>query len=80
VVTEGRPEEWLGRVEAAMFGATKRALIRGLEDSKGGGGRAWMINAVCLGGTIALRCRAARTKPSSAPTLIAGPLALCSAG
>ena len=35
VVTEGRPEEWLGRVEAAMFAATKRALVRGLEDSKG---------------------------------------------
>jgi hypothetical protein len=36
VVTEGRPEEWLGRVEAAMFAATKRALVRGLEESKGG--------------------------------------------
>ena len=35
VITEGRPEEWLGRVEAAMYAATKRALTRGLEESKG---------------------------------------------
>jgi hypothetical protein len=36
VVTEGRPEQWLGHVEGAMFAATKRALVRGLEESKGG--------------------------------------------
>ncbi len=35
VVTEGRPEEWLGRVEAAMFATTKRHLFKVLEDSKG---------------------------------------------
>lgn len=36
VVTEGRPEEWLSSVEAAMFKATKAKLFRVLEDSKGG--------------------------------------------
>ncbi|KAK9823872.1 hypothetical protein WJX72_006072 [[Myrmecia] bisecta] len=35
VVTEGRPEEWLNRVEDAMFAATKKHLYRVLEDSKG---------------------------------------------
>lgn len=35
-MTEGRPEEWLNRVEAAMYAATKRELLRGLEGSKGG--------------------------------------------
>lgn len=28
IVTEGRPEEWLNTVEAAMFAATKRHLYR----------------------------------------------------
>jgi hypothetical protein len=37
IVTEGRPEEWLNHVEAAMRAATKRAIVRGLEDSKGEG-------------------------------------------
>lgn len=37
VVTEGRPEEWLNRVEDAMFGTTKKHLYRVLEDSKGEG-------------------------------------------
>lgn len=36
VVTEGRPEEWLSSVEAAMFRATKAKLFRVLEDSRGG--------------------------------------------
>ncbi len=35
VVTEGRPEEWLNRVEEAMFAATKRQLYRALEETKG---------------------------------------------
>ena len=34
VVTEGRPEEWLNRVEDAMFLATKKTLYKVLEDSK----------------------------------------------
>jgi dynein heavy chain len=37
VVTEGAPEEWLNRVEDAMFGTTKRHLYRVLEESKGEG-------------------------------------------
>ena len=28
IVTEGRPEEWLNTVEAAMFAATKKHLYR----------------------------------------------------
>lgn len=40
VITEGRPEEWLNRVEAAMFATTKRALARALEESKGAACRA----------------------------------------
>ncbi|GFH22123.1 uncharacterized protein HaLaN_19537 [Haematococcus lacustris] len=35
VVTEGRPEEWLNRVEEAMFATTKKHLYKVLEDSKG---------------------------------------------
>jgi dynein heavy chain len=35
VVTEGRPEEWLSSVEAAMFKATKTRLLEVLEKSKG---------------------------------------------
>jgi hypothetical protein len=34
VVTEGRPESWLGRVEEAMFATTRRHLLKVLEDSK----------------------------------------------
>lgn len=34
VVTEGRPEEWLNRVEDAMFATTKKHLYKVLEDSK----------------------------------------------
>ncbi len=36
VVTEGRPEEWLNRVEDAMFATTKKHLYKVLEESKGG--------------------------------------------
>lgn len=35
VVTEGRPEEWLNRVEDAMFATTKKHLYKVLEESKG---------------------------------------------
>ena len=35
IVTEGRPEEWLNRVEDAMFATTKKHLYKVLEDSKG---------------------------------------------
>ena len=35
VVTEGRPEEWLNRVEDAMFATTKKHLHKVLEDSRG---------------------------------------------
>jgi hypothetical protein len=35
VVTEGRPEEWLNRVEEAMFATTKKHLYKVLEESKG---------------------------------------------
>lgn len=34
VHTEGRPEEWLCRVETAMFLATKRTLAKVLDDSR----------------------------------------------
>ena len=34
-LTEGRPEEWLNDVEAAMYAATKKQLFKTLEDSKG---------------------------------------------
>lgn len=34
VVTEGRPESWLGRVEDAMFATTRKHLLKVLEDSK----------------------------------------------
>ncbi len=34
-LTEGRPEEWLNNVEAAMYAATKRQLFKTLEDAKG---------------------------------------------
>ncbi len=36
VVTEGRPEEWLNRIEDAMFATTKKHLYKVLEESKGG--------------------------------------------
>jgi hypothetical protein len=36
VVTEGRPESWLCRVEEAMFATTRRHLLKVLEDSKSG--------------------------------------------
>lgn len=35
VITEGRPEEWLNRVEEGMFLTTKKHLFKVLEDSKG---------------------------------------------
>ena len=35
VLTEGRPEDWLNNVEAAMYSTTKRHLYKTLEDSKG---------------------------------------------
>jgi dynein heavy chain len=35
IVTEGRPEEWLNRVEEAMFATTKKHLYKVLEESKG---------------------------------------------
>jgi dynein heavy chain len=35
VITEGRPEEWLNKVEEAMFAATKKHLYRVLDESKG---------------------------------------------
>lgn len=35
VITEGRPEEWLNRVEDAMFATTKKHLYKVLEESKG---------------------------------------------
>ena len=35
VQTEGRPEEWLNKVEATMYATTKRFLLRTLEESKG---------------------------------------------
>jgi dynein heavy chain, axonemal len=34
VVTEGRPEEWLNRVEEAMFATTKKHVFKVLEESK----------------------------------------------
>ena len=34
MITEGRPEEWLNDVEAAMFAATKSTLFSVLEASK----------------------------------------------
>lgn len=34
IITEGRPEEWLNRVEDAMFATTKKHLYKVLEDSK----------------------------------------------
>lgn len=34
VQTEGRPEEWLNKVEEGMFAATKKFLYKTLEDSK----------------------------------------------
>jgi dynein heavy chain, axonemal len=34
IVTEGRPEEWLNNVEAAMFAACKSTLLRTLECTK----------------------------------------------
>lgn len=39
VVTEGRPEDWLNRVEEAMFLTTKKHLFKVLEESKGTGGQ-----------------------------------------
>jgi hypothetical protein len=35
IITEGRPEEWLNKVEEAMFATTKKHLFKVLEDSKG---------------------------------------------
>jgi dynein heavy chain, axonemal len=35
VITDGRPEEWLNDVEAAMFSTTKHHLLRAVEDCKG---------------------------------------------
>ena len=34
-LTEGRPEDWLNKVEAAMYAATKKSLYKTLEDAKG---------------------------------------------
>lgn len=34
-LTEGRPEDWLNKVEAAMYAATKKCLYKSLEDAKG---------------------------------------------
>lgn len=52
IVTEGRPEEWLNRVEDAMFATTKKHLYKVLEDSKGearGDGRGGGTGAACYG-------------------------------
>ncbi|WIA33430.1 hypothetical protein OEZ86_006562 [Tetradesmus obliquus] len=42
VVTEGRPEEWLNRVEEAMFATTKKHLYKVLEESKGTKKEKWV--------------------------------------
>eukprot|EP00854_Cymbomonas_tetramitiformis_P005380 gene5380-6528_t len=34
-VTDGRPEEWLNKVEASMYATTKKSLYKTLEDAKG---------------------------------------------
>lgn len=50
VVTEGRPEEWLNRVEDAMFLTTKKHLYKVLEDSKGKPAGRWVVAPCwCLG-------------------------------
>jgi dynein heavy chain len=46
VVTEGRPEEWLNRVEEAMFATTKKHLYKVLEESKGEAGHKWLSTVI----------------------------------
>ena len=43
VAADGRPEEWLARVEAALFASTKRAILRCLEDSKAAKKEQWVL-------------------------------------
>lgn len=63
VVTEGRPEEWLNRVEEAMFATTKKHLYKVLEESKGRGRQCaarrhlqqhtyFSITALCMDGNM----------------------------
>jgi dynein heavy chain, axonemal len=42
VITEGRPEEWLNHVEAAMFAACRTTLFNVLEASKGTKKEKWV--------------------------------------
>jgi hypothetical protein len=52
VVTEGRPEEWLNRVEEAMFATTKKHLYKVLEESKGRWGHGLAMLGVICGADI----------------------------
>eukprot|EP00899_Mesostigma_viride_P014884 jgi/Mesvir1/23397/Mv21091-RA.2 len=47
VLTEGRPEDWLNKVEAAMFLTTKKHLFKALEESKTGKKEKWLKE--CIG-------------------------------
>jgi dynein heavy chain len=42
VITESRPEEWLNKVEAAMFSTTKKHLFKTLEESRGSKKEKWL--------------------------------------
>jgi len=42
VITEGRPEEWLNKVEEGMFATTKKHLLKTVEDSKTMKKEAWV--------------------------------------
>lgn len=42
VITESRPEEWLNKVEAAMFATTKKHLFKTLEESRGSKKEKWL--------------------------------------
>ena len=76
VITDGRPEEWLNDVEAAMYAACKKSLFETLTHSKGMKKEAWVreypgqmiISAGCMVWTT--ECEKALSDPDTAKTAV----------
>ena len=76
VITDGRPEEWLNDVEAAMYAACKKSLFETLTHSKGMKKEAWVreypgqmiISAGCMVWTT--ECEKALSNPDTAKTAV----------
>ena len=76
VHTDGRPEDWLNKVEAAMYAACKKSLYQTLEHSKGMKKEKWVkefpgqmiISAGCIVWTT--ECEKALSDPDTAKSAV----------